>query len=51
MLRAVLENRGLVSGVIAAGVWAVARALAPFPYDNPLLGLIFSVKPHVYYAI
>jgi hypothetical protein len=49
--RIVLENRGLVSGVVAAGVWAASRTFAPLPGDNPVLVLILNAKPHIYYAI
>jgi len=49
--RIVLENRGLVSGVVAAGVWAVSRSLAPLPDDNPVLVLILNAKPYIHKAI
>ncbi len=40
MLRILLEYRGLVSDVVAAGIWTFGHLRAPFPATNDMLVLV-----------
>ena len=51
MLRTVLEYRGLVSAVVAAGVWSFGHLRVPFPATNDILVLVAANAPHVHAAI
>ena len=47
---ALLEARGLVSGVLAAGLTLVGPQLYPFPADNLLLRLVAAERPDIFAA-
>ena len=40
MLRILLEHRGLVSAIVAAGVWSFGHLRVPFPATNDMLVLV-----------
>ena len=51
MLRILLEHRGLVSAIVAAGVWSFGHLRVPFPATNDMLVLVAANAPHVHAAI
>jgi len=51
VLRILLEHRGLVSDVVAAGVWCFGHLRVPFPATNDMLVLIAANAPHIHAAI
>lgn len=51
MLRILLEHRGLVSAIVAAGVWSFGYLRVPFPATNDMLVLVAANAPHVHAAI
>ncbi|MEZ5362976.1 MAG: hypothetical protein R2748_11700 [Bryobacterales bacterium] len=51
MLRLLLVHRGLVSAIVAAGVWSFGHLRVPFPVTNDMLVLVAANAPHVHAAI
>jgi hypothetical protein len=51
VLRILLEHRGLVSAIVAAGVWSFGHLPFSFPATNDMLVIVAANTPHVHAAI
>ena len=50
-MRAIIENRNVLSAVVSAGAGLLAFHAWPFPADNALLQLVLLQKPYLFYGL
>lgn len=50
-MRAIVENRTVLSALVSAGVGLLAFRTWPFPAENALLQLVLLEKPYIFYGL